>query len=142
MKSLTRRDFLRAFGGLALLGVPGRLIAAEPAGTVCISLIHTTDLHGHIRPTWTYDGEANMGGFARCATQITEWRKENPHHLLLDIGDLYQGTVVGHQSRGRVMTTCLNHLRYDAWVVGNHEFDWGFEGFASAVKGSSMPVLA
>lgn len=141
MNGLTRRDFLQAFGGLAVLGIPRRM-QASPADAVCISLIHTTDLHGHIRPTRTYGGEENIGGLARCATQIAAWRKENPNHLLLDIGDVYQGTVVGHETRGRVMISCLNHLNYDAWVVGNHEFDWGFETFARATRDSSMPVLA
>ncbi len=81
-------------------------------------------------------------GLARCASQIRQWRRENPNSLLIDIGDVYQGTEVGLHTRGGTMIHCLNALGYDAWVVGNHEFDWGPEAFAACVGASSMPVLS
>jgi 2',3'-cyclic-nucleotide 2'-phosphodiesterase (5'-nucleotidase family) len=84
---------------------------------------------------------ADVGGLARCATQIHAWRKDNPNHLLLDIGDIYQGTHVSLASRGRLMMRLLNSLSYDAWVIGNHEFDWGPEPLADAVKASAGAVL-
>ena len=68
-----------------------------------------------------------MGGLARCAAQIRKWRKSNPHSLLVDVGDVYQGTAVGWMTRGRLMIDLFNKLQYDAWVLGNHEFDWGPE---------------
>ncbi len=40
------------------------------------------------------------------------------------------------------MIDLFNHLKYDAWVVGNHEFDWGIETFINALQRSTMPVLA
>jgi 2',3'-cyclic-nucleotide 2'-phosphodiesterase/3'-nucleotidase len=104
--------------------------------------LHTTDLHGHILPTTSYEGVTDVGGLARCATQIRQWQKENPHALLLDIGDVYQGTEVGLRTRGGVMIEALAALRYDAWVVGNHEFDWGLDPLIEAVNHSPMPVLA
>jgi 2',3'-cyclic-nucleotide 2'-phosphodiesterase/3'-nucleotidase len=82
-----------------------------------------------------------MGGLARCATQIRQWRRESPHHLLLDVGDVYQGTEVGWRTKGDVMVRALNALQYDSWVLGNHEFDWGIEPLAQAVEASQMPVL-
>ncbi len=106
-----------------------------------ISIFHTTDLHGHIRPTQTYGGIADVGGLARCAAQIRKWRKSNPHSLLLDMGDVYQGTAVGWMTRGRLMIDLFNKLQYDAWVIGNHEFDWGPEVVLDAVSRSTMPVL-
>ncbi len=116
--------------------------AEQPAGLDVVSIIHTTDLHGNVLPAADYAGNADLGGIARCATQIHQWREENPRTLLVDAGDLYQGTEVGFRTRGRVMTDCLNHLNYDAWVIGNHEFDWGVEAVQEAVAHSSMPVLA
>jgi 2',3'-cyclic-nucleotide 2'-phosphodiesterase/3'-nucleotidase len=140
--AFTRRRFLRALGGGALLAsLPGPLFAQE-TGAVTISILHTTDLHGHILPTFDYEGRPDLGGLARCATQIRRWREANSNSLLLDIGDVYQGTEVGLSTRGAVMVRCLNALRYDAWVVGNHEFDWGIGPFAEALKLSSMPVLS
>lgn len=128
---------------LAALPVP---LLAEDDDQVTVSIFNTTDLHGHIVPTHTYpdkDGKvvADVGGLARCATQIRAWRRENPHHLLLDVGDIYQGTHVSLSTRGRLMIRLLNSLNYDAWVIGNHEFDWGPEPLADAVGSSTGAVL-
>jgi 2',3'-cyclic-nucleotide 2'-phosphodiesterase/3'-nucleotidase len=135
-----RRHFLNALGGCAL--APDSW-AKAPIGTVrTISIIHTTDLHGHILPTKTYEGIENVGGLARCATAIRQWRAENPHHLLIDVGDLFQGTDVGRRTAGQVMVKLINKLAYDAWVLGNHDFDWGRDVLDSAIGKAAMPVLA
>jgi 2',3'-cyclic-nucleotide 2'-phosphodiesterase (5'-nucleotidase family) len=143
-ESWTRRDFLRTAGRAGLLGafptVATAAAALEP-DTVCISILHTTDLHGHILPTSDYDGTADRGGLARCITQIRRWRRQNPNSLLVDIGDVYQGTEVSLRNKGELMIDIFNHLKYDAWVIGNHEFDWGTEPFTNAVQKSAMPVL-
>jgi 2',3'-cyclic-nucleotide 2'-phosphodiesterase/3'-nucleotidase len=120
------------------------LRAAEnlPSHLVRLSILHTTDLHGHILPTSDYEGHPGLGGLARCATQIARWRRENPNSLLIDIGDLYQGTQFALSDQGETMIDLFNLLRYDAWIVGNHEFDWGMEPFLHAVARSRMPVLA
>jgi 2',3'-cyclic-nucleotide 2'-phosphodiesterase (5'-nucleotidase family) len=127
--------------GTLLASMPSHLWAEE-MDAVTISLFHTTDLHGHILPTTDYSGHADLGGLARCATQIREWRRGNPNSLLLDIGDVYQGTEVGLRTRGATMINALNALAYDAWVVGNHEFDWGVDALADCVGLSVMPVLS
>jgi len=108
---------------------------------VRISIFHTTDLHGHIMPTEMYDGTVDVGGFGRCLTQIRDWRKGSDHSLTVDVGDLYQGTHVSRESEGDWMVKLLNAGNYDAWVAGNHDFDWGEEVFRRAVNGSDMPVL-
>jgi len=118
------------------------LRAADHPDLVRISLLHTTDLHGHVLPTIDYDGHPDLGGMARCVTQIRRWRAENPNSLLIDVGDVYQGTQFALSDQGRMMIELFNLLRYDAWVVGNHEFDWGIDAFLQAVDKSSMPVLA
>jgi len=127
--------------GAALL-LPRWASGADDGGGVKVSIFHTTDLHGHIIPTESYEGVGDLGGLARCAAQIRQWREESPNHLLIDVGDVYQGTDVGYRTRGKVMVDCLNALRYDAWVVGNHEFDWGIDPFVESLQRSSMPVLA
>jgi 2',3'-cyclic-nucleotide 2'-phosphodiesterase/3'-nucleotidase len=138
----TRRRFLRALGqGTLLSALPGSLLA-DVGNTVTISILHTTDLHGHILPTTDYAGHPDLGGLARCATQIRAWRQANPNSILLDIGDVYQGTQVSLDNRGTLMIDCLNALDYDGWVVGNHEFDWGIETFSDCVGHSRMPVLS
>jgi 2',3'-cyclic-nucleotide 2'-phosphodiesterase/3'-nucleotidase len=155
VSSPTRREFLRTIGqaGLFCAAPPiARSAAAlnDPpspgysaaSDTVQISILHTTDLHGHILPTTDYHGNADLGGFARCVTQIRRWRRQNRNSILIDIGDVYQGTDVSLRTNGALMIDLFNHLKYDAWIVGNHEFDWGVEPFMNALAKSDMPVLA
>ncbi len=139
-----RRAFLRLLGGAtgALLTGQWSPAASQETEVVRLSILHTTDLHGHILPTFDYEGHPNLGGLARCATQIARWRAENPNSLLIDIGDVYQGTQFGLGDQGRMMIELFNLLGYDAWIVGNHEFDWGIEPFFCALAASQMPVLA
>ena len=135
---MNRRKFLAS--SAATLALAGRGHAQEASSELAI--FHTTDLHGHILPTVSYGGEDNLGGLARCASQIRAWRKESPENLLLDIGDVYQGTLVSWQTRGKLMIDLFNKLGYDAWVLGNHEFDWGPEVVEEALNRSNMPALA
>jgi 5'-nucleotidase / UDP-sugar diphosphatase len=141
----SRREFLKLVGRAGLLSaVPTltRAAAALDSDTVCISILHTTDLHGHILPTSDYNGNPDCGGMARCVTQIRSWQQQNPNSILIDVGDVYQGTDVGLRSKGQLMIDLFNHLKYDAWIIGNHEFDWGMQPFQQALQRSEMPVLA
>ncbi len=138
----TRRRFLRLLAQGAFASTLPPALWAQETGTDTVSIFHTTDLHGHILPTTDYAGHGDLGGLARCATQIRRWRAANPSSLTLDVGDVYQGTEVALRTRGATMIRCLNALAYDAWVVGNHEFDWGADAFAAAVQLSQMPVLS
>jgi 2',3'-cyclic-nucleotide 2'-phosphodiesterase/3'-nucleotidase len=139
----TRRDFLRLLGGASLATtVPSSLRAESQDDFVTISIFHTTDLHGHILPTTDYHNHPDLGGLARCVTQIRNWRAENPNSLLIDVGDVYQGTQFALADHGAAMIDLFNLLRYDAWLIGNHEFDWGIAAFLDAVGRSNMPVLA
>src|SRR5216110_3397125 len=141
----TRRDFLRLAGQAGFLSAFPTLASAAAAvesDTVCISILHTTDLHGHILPTADYNGNPDYGGLARCAAQIRRWRRQNSNSILIDVGDVYQGTDVSLRNKGELMIDLFNHLKYDAWIAGNHEFDWGIETFINALQRSTMKVLA
>ncbi len=141
----TRRDFLKLVGRAGLVSAVPNLAetaAAFSSDTICISILHTTDIHGHILPTSDYDGNPDRGGMARCVTQIRRWQQGNPNSVLIDIGDVYQGTDVSLRNKGELMIDLFNYLQYDAWIVGNHEFDWGTETFMQALQRSTMPVLA
>ncbi len=136
---ISRRRFLTGAG--AWLGSVAAGIRADERNFQTVSIIHTTDLHGHIVPTRSYDGMENLGGFARCATLIRQWRRESPHSLLVDIGDVYQGTPESLLHKGNLMISLFNRLGYDAWTLGNHDFDWGPEALEKNLALSKPPVL-
>ena len=116
--------------------------ASAWAREIPITILHTCDLHGNILPTANYDGQTNLGGLARCATVIKQIRAERLNHtLLVDAGDTIQGTAVSYLSEGRVMVRLLNLLRYDAWILGNHEFDWGVDQLTACAELAGMPIL-
>src|ERR1043166_7068187 len=143
-RSWTRREFLKLAGRAGILSAVPTLASAATAlnsDTVCISILHTTDIHGHILPISDSGGNSDRGGLARCVTQIRHWRRQNPNSILIDVGDVYQGTDVSLRNKGDLMVDLFNQLKYDAWVIGNHELYWGIEPFTDAIKKSAMPVL-
>src|SRR2546423_5301615 len=143
-RSWTRREFLKLAGRAGLLSAVPTLASAAAtlnSDTVCISILHTTDIHGHILPISDSKGNLDRGGLARGVTQIRRWRQQNPNSILVDVGDVYQGTEVSLRNKGELMIDLFNHLKYDAWVIGNHEFDWGMQPFTDALQKSVMPVL-
>lgn len=106
------------------------LVASAWAREVRFTVLHTTDLHGEV------------DNLARCATLIGEVRGTEKHVLLVDNGDTIQGSAVSWLTGGEVMIRLLNALRYDAWVIGNHEFDWGLDKLTNCLARATMPVLA
>lgn len=131
-------DLNRLFlAAVVLISLGGRLLARE----VPITILHTCDLHGNVLPTEDYEGNKGLGGIARCATAIRQVREKNQNTLLVDAGDTIQGAAISFLTDGQAMVKALNHLRYDAWVWGNHEFDWGLEKLAACAGQAQMPIL-
>jgi len=138
--AIDRRDFLAGITASAAFAAGGAA-AADLGRARTVSIFHTTDLHGRILPTSTYEGLDDVGGFARCATCIRQWRRESPHSLLVDVGDVVQGTPVSLESGGTLFIDLFNRLGYDAWTLGNHDFDWGPEKLEALLTRSESPVL-
>jgi len=121
--------------------------AAEPAGAGSFVLLHTNDMHCHYEPTparWL-EGSPAIGGFDALSAYLETARAAETELLLLDAGDILSGTPLGELEldgvRGAEMTGFLGDLGYDAWVVGNHEFDQGYDTIAALVAGSPVPAL-
>lgn len=114
-----------------------RTAAPAPQGThassgsepVRLTLVGTNDLHGWVKPHEgkTPDGEAvEEGGLVAFAGYVANLRADNPDGVvLLDAGDLFQGTLVSNLTEGHVVIDLYNRLGYRAAAIGNHEFDYG-----------------
>ncbi len=108
---------------------PALATPAVPAEPRRITVVGTNDVHGWVAPhrTMLKGGvEVREGGAATFAAYVARLRADNPGGvLLLDGGDLFQGTLVSNLGEGAVVIDVFNHLGYTAAAVGNHEFDYG-----------------
>lgn len=122
------------------------IIPAEPASsTETILILHTNDFHGAVEPE-TFQGSGGtgeQGGLVNLVSLIDQRRAEHAGPtLLLDAGDTFQGTYVSNSTQGQVVMAAMNIAGYDAWTLGNHEFDWGQEVLRSRIAQADCPVLA
>ncbi|MFD0988995.1 bifunctional metallophosphatase/5'-nucleotidase [Mariniflexile jejuense] len=129
---MKRRDFIQqtsATAALVTIGGFGLQSFTSIPKTTKITILHTNDVHSHIDAFGPEDGRnANMGGVARRATLIESIRNENPNTLLLDAGDIFQGTPYFNYYGGELEFKLMSKLKYDAATIGNHDFDNGIDG--------------
>jgi 5'-nucleotidase len=106
-----------------------------------ITLVGTNDLHGWVMAQEEdYSGaKIRAGGLATFAAYLQVLREDNPGGVVLvDAGDLFQGTLMSNITEGQVVIDAFNILRYDAAAIGNHEFDYGPVGPVSAATELGM----
>ncbi len=107
-----------------------------------VTILHTNDVHSHIDPfPHNHHSDANKGGVARRATAIAQIRKENPNTLLLDAGDIFQGTPYFNFYGGELEFKLMSMLKYDAATIGNHDFDNGIDGLYAQLPHASFPFI-
>ena len=109
-------------------GTPGTAPAADINGTLRLRIISTNDFHGALEPRPDSRGR-QLGGAGTVAAAIDRARAECPpprcHSLLLDGGDMWQGTPASNLAFGKPVLNIYNTLGYAGAALGNHEFDWG-----------------
>lgn len=128
---MKRRSFVKKISGAAPLALlsGGSLTAFSDKKLRQITILHTNDTHSHIDPFGpNHHRNANKGGIARRASLIDQIRKENPNTLLLDAGDIFQGTPYFNYYGGELEFRLMSTLKYDVATLGNHDFDNGIEG--------------
>ncbi|WP_221391697.1 metallophosphoesterase [Dyadobacter sp. NIV53] len=139
-----RRDFLKksgaAAGLLALTSSPFAVFAKEEL--VQLTILHTNDVHSRIEP-FPMDGSRNqgLGGVARRAALIKQIREEQKNVLLLDAGDVFQGTPYFNLFGGELEMKLMTDMGYDAATMGNHDFDNGIAGFVKQLPHAKFPFL-
>jgi len=138
---INRRTFLTtsAAFGAAFVAFPRDVFSV--ADTV-ITILHTNDTHSQIDPLPANDRNAGMGGVARRATLVKRIRKENPNTLLIDAGDVLQGTPYFNFYKGEVEYKAMSAIGYDVGTLGNHEFDNGVEALAAALKFANFDLVS
>ena len=139
---INRRNFLTgslAFGSLIAARIPVNGLTA--ADTV-LTILHTNDTHSQIDPLPANDKNAGKGGVARRGTLVKKIRRQNPNTLLLDSGDVLQGTPYFNFFRGEVEYKAMSAIGYDAGTLGNHEFDNGVESLAAALRFANFDIVS
>ncbi len=105
-------------------------------------ILHTNDVHSRVEP-FPLDGgrNAGMGGAARRATLIKEVRAAHKNVLLLDSGDIFQGTPYFNVFKGEIEIKLMTEMGYDAATIGNHDFDGGIEGLHAQLPHADFPFV-
>ena len=130
---MKRRDFIKNTAASSSLLTLGRLSLSSfntLENTKKITILHTNDTHSHIDPFPSDDPRnPNQGGAARRASIIDTIRREEENVLLLDAGDIFQGTPYFNYYGGELEFKLMSMMQYDIATLGNHDFDNGIDGF-------------
>ena len=141
---MKRRKFIKnSAASTALLSLSGLPISCSKNKTVKITVLHTNDVHSHIDPFGPNDVKnPNKGGVSRRATLIQKLRNENPNTLLLDAGDIFQGTPYFNYFGGALEFKLMSLLNYDVATIGNHDFDNGIEGLYAQLPHAKFDFIS
>ncbi|NND32633.1 MAG: bifunctional metallophosphatase/5'-nucleotidase, partial [Saprospiraceae bacterium] len=142
---MERRTFLRTTARGAtvlpfLAGLPMAVTAAPQLKK--LTILHTNDVHSRIDP-FPMDGSRTegLGGAARRAKLIEQIRLEESNVLLLDSGDIFQGTPYFNFFAGELEIKIMTEMGYYATTIGNHDFDAGLEGLLRQMPHASFPFI-
>lgn len=143
---ISRKEFIKQSAYLAAgstwLAGWGSLAANDFEGP-SITILYTNDTHSRLDPFPSNAREfSGLGGIAKRSSLVNKIRAEEDHVLLLDAGDVFQGTPWFDVYGGKVDFELMSEMGYDAMAIGNHEFDLGLEGFAEAAQLANFPFLA
>ena len=142
---MERRNFIRnTIAGSALLVAnqfPLSAFANDP-NIVKLTILHTNDVHSRIDP-FPLDGgrNAGLGGAAKRAQMISDIRAQEKNVLLLDAGDIFQGTPYFNFFGGELEIKLMSKMGYDVATMGNHDFDAGVDGFNAQLPHANFPFV-
>lgn len=141
---MNRRSFIHHIAGsaaaLGLSSVPFDILARNEI--VKLTILHTNDVHSHIDPfPANHPKYPGMGGVAQRAAIIDKIRAEEKNVLLLDSGDIFQGTPYFNMYGGELELKLMSKMQYDASTIGNHDFDNGLDGLVKQLPHAAFPFL-
>jgi 5'-nucleotidase len=144
---MDRKDFIKTLG---TLGLGAGFMGFKPLESFAarfpekrLVILHTNDTHARIDPFPDGSRYEGLGGAARRATLIRKLKSATPGTtLLLDAGDVFQGTPYFNFYGGALDFKLMTEMGYDASTIGNHEFDNGVEGFANVAGHAGFPFVS
>lgn len=140
-----RRIFLKQAlaAGTAIVAFPvDALESYYKKELIKITVLHTNDVHSHIEPFPANDPKfGGLGGTSRRAALIKKIRAEEKNVLLLDAGDVFQGTPYFNFFGGELEFKIMSEMQYDACTIGNHDFDNGIEGLVKMLPHANFPFI-
>ena len=141
---MKRRDFIqKTAASTALMGLGMSLSSFKSTEIKKITILHTNDVHSHIDAfPADHPRNPNMGGAAKRAALIESIRLENPNVLLLDAGDIFQGTPYFNYYGGELEFKLMSMMNYDLATMGNHDFDNGIDGFFAQLPHANFEFVS
>ena len=142
---MKRRDFIQQLSAGSALTLSGLGLQSfiPSSKTTKITILHTNDVHSHIDPFGSNVGRnSNTGGVARRSNLIESIRKENPNTLLLDAGDIFQGTPYFNYYGGALEFKLMSMLKYDLATIGNHDFDNSIDGLYAQLPHANFEFVS
>jgi 5'-nucleotidase len=142
---MKRRDFIKnTAASSAFLTLGGLSLSSFTTSDVKkITILHTNDVHSYIDPfPKDHPKNPNMGGVARRASLIETIRRENKNVLLLDAGDIFQGTPYFNYYGGELEFKLMSMMKYDVATLGNHDFDNGIEGLLAQLPHAKFDFVS
>ncbi|MCC6701138.1 MAG: metallophosphoesterase [Fluviicola sp.] len=139
---MKRRLFIKQTGILAGAAmVAPSLMSAKKKETKLV-ILHTNDTHSNIDPFPKNHAKfPDMGGVSRRAALIKSIREQEDNVLLLDAGDIFQGTPYFNKFKGVLEMKTMSEMQYDVVTLGNHDFDIGIDGYVKAKEHGTFKVV-
>jgi len=114
----------------------------NPPKNLTVSVLHTNDTHSRILPFPKNSGKySGKGGIPRRAALVRGLKKENPDTILVDAGDVFQGTPYFNFFKGKLDYRLMSHVGYDVGTLGNHDFDAKVDGLLAALPYTRFPLI-
>lgn len=142
---MNRKEFIKAIGiaGAAIVVAPSYLMGASAKKELIrLTILHTNDMHSHIDPFPLNDPKyPGLGGIEKRAALIRDIRATEENVLLLDAGDVFQGTPYFNIYGGELEFKLMSKMGYDACTIGNHDFDNGLQGLKKMMPHANFPFI-
>ena len=144
---MKRRDFIKnTAASTSLLGLGALSLSSFQLATNTtkkLTILHTNDTHSQIEPfPLNHPKTPNMGGVARRAAIVEQIRKVEDNVLLLDAGDIFQGTPYFNYYGGELEFKLMSMMKYDLATIGNHDFDNGITGLYGQLPNASFEFVS